>query len=105
VKRLHARSVINELVAELHCRNHEKITDSATHQKIVQIVLANVDGEPVGRASSKPASLDLPSPLKRLGEDARKLHQGRQFTAARLPTRPNRRTQPIQLINNWATVH
>ena len=38
-----------------HCRNHE-MTDSATHQEIAQIVLANVDGEPVGPASSKPAA-------------------------------------------------
>ena len=38
-----------------HRRNHE-MTDSATHQEIAQIVLANVDGEPVGPASSKPAA-------------------------------------------------
>jgi hypothetical protein len=45
------------------------MTDGATHQKVAQIVLANVDGEPVGPASSKPAApLGLTSALKRLGE-------------------------------------
>jgi hypothetical protein len=57
-----------------------EITDSATHQKIAQIVLANVDGEPVAPASSKPsAPLGLTSPLQRLGEDARKSIKAQQL--------------------------
>ena len=48
--------------------NHE-ITDSATYQTIAQVVLAIVDGEPVGQASSKPAApRGLASPLQQLGE-------------------------------------
>jgi hypothetical protein len=62
-----------------HWRKYE-ITNSATHQKIAQVVLANVDGEPVGPASSKPsAPLGFASPLQRLGEDVRKSIKAQQL--------------------------
>jgi hypothetical protein len=81
-----------------YCRNQE-ITDSVTHQKIAQVVLANVDGEPVGPASSKPAApLGLASPLQRLGEDVRKSIKARQLLLPCVPRRPNIRTQPIHAI-------
>jgi hypothetical protein len=79
-----ARQVVKPLLdapASLiyQCPKHE-ITDSATHQKIAQVVLANVDGEPVEPASSKPfAPLGFASPLKRLGEDARKSIKAQQL--------------------------
>ena len=98
-----ARQVVKQLLdatASLihHCRKHE-ITDSATHQKIAQVVLTNVDGESVAPASSKPAApLGLASPFKRLGEDARKSIKARQLLPPCVCTRPNIRTQPIQLI-------
>jgi hypothetical protein len=89
-----------------HWLKHET-TESATHQKIAQVVLANVDGEPVGPASSKPsASLGLASPLQRLGEDVRKSIKARQLLLPCLPTRPNIRTQPIQAIQQTGrTLH
>ena len=51
-----AQQVVKQLLdataALIHyCRNQE-LLDSVTHQKIAQVVLANVDGEPVGPASS-----------------------------------------------------
>jgi hypothetical protein len=84
-----------------HCRNH-KTTDSATHQKLAHIVLAKVDGEPVGPASSKPAApLVVASPLKRSGEDARKSIKAGRSRLPRVRTRPNKRTNRFKPFNNW----
>jgi hypothetical protein len=42
--------------------------------------------------------MGLASPLQRLGEDVRKSIKARQLLPPFVPTRPNIRTQPIQLI-------
>ena len=83
-----------------HCRKHE-IADSA-HQKIARVVLANVDGEPVGPASSKPcAPLGLTSPLQRLGEDARKSIKAQQLPLSVYPLGRIYGRNRFNSFNNW----
>ena len=104
-----AQQVVKQLLdatASLIChRLKHEVPDSETPpKKIAQVVLANVDGEPVGPASSKPAvPLGLANPLNRLGEDVRKSIKARQLLLPCLPTRPNIRTQPIQAIQQTGT--
>jgi hypothetical protein len=63
-----------------HRLKHEVPETDTPPKKIAQVVLANVDGEPVRPASSKPsAPLGLKSPLQRLGEDVRKSIKARQL--------------------------
>ena len=67
------KQLLDAAASLIHHRLKHEITESAARQRIAQVVFANVDGEPVGAAYSKPpAPLGLASPLKRLGEDARK---------------------------------
>jgi hypothetical protein len=79
-----AQQVVKQLLDAtaplIHHRHNREMTDSVAHQKIAQNVLANVDGEPVRPASSKPsAPLGLTSPLQRLGEDERKSIKAKQL--------------------------